>query len=570
MENKELYNLTDEVSLKFLGIVEENGNKIYKYEAVSIDKPNTKLFSVSSMGAIDSDNINKNKLVQHISNSLSNTKSSEINISKSNMEEMIKVPYEKDSNNLFKLTDDIAIKKVETVAIGGEKIYKYEAVSTEDTNQSLFEITSQGAINKDTVNKNKLAMYISENLNKKSNSNIIELSKKDVKEMTMVPYKKDTQKLFKLTDDIAVKQVEEITVGGEKTYKYEIVPTEDTNQSIVTIYSPKKLQDSSIDKNKLIKYISDTFEKNANTKEISLKKSDVNNMKVDKYNNNKNQAQAPFINIVDVFKFDEGKKIINNMANNFGGSGFTQKEYNGLKNALSDVPSKYSYLGDGIESALEGIVGKNGFSVGDIIANTSSVINEQFEILLNIISSSRDMQVETGEISPDIDAMLAGETQEEYSERFKKDYQNKFVNRKFNSFNEYFEEFGKFMYDYTAYSTEEVKTILEATEVANLNGLTDEQIETPNQLYEMRNSIAELVGIKMGLSGEELEKFMSSNADILTDAIKDTNILNGSNSSVKDFLYQITKQQNNWPIRKFMKEYQDLMLDLEQKGLVPT
>ena len=35
-----------------------------------------------------------------------------------------------------------------------------------------------------------------------------------------------------------------------------------------------------------------------------------------------------------------------------------------------------------------------------------------------------------------------------------------------------------------------------------------------------------------------------------------------SNKKSKDFLYQISKQQHAWPIRKFMKEYKDLMLDL--------
>ena len=34
------------------------------------------------------------------------------------------------------------------------------------------------------------------------------------------------------------------------------------------------------------------------------------------------------------------------------------------------------------------------------------------------------------------------------------------------------------------------------------------------------------------------------------------------NKNNKNFLYQINKQQNNWPIRKFMNEYQDLILDL--------
>ena len=34
------------------------------------------------------------------------------------------------------------------------------------------------------------------------------------------------------------------------------------------------------------------------------------------------------------------------------------------------------------------------------------------------------------------------------------------------------------------------------------------------------------------------------------------------NKNNKDYLYQISKQQNNWPIRKFMKEYLDYMLDL--------
>ena len=34
------------------------------------------------------------------------------------------------------------------------------------------------------------------------------------------------------------------------------------------------------------------------------------------------------------------------------------------------------------------------------------------------------------------------------------------------------------------------------------------------------------------------------------------------NKNNKNFLYQINKQQNNWPIRKFMNEYKDLMLDL--------
>ena len=36
----------------------------------------------------------------------------------------------------------------------------------------------------------------------------------------------------------------------------------------------------------------------------------------------------------------------------------------------------------------------------------------------------------------------------------------------------------------------------------------------------------------------------------------------GSEKKNKDFLYQISKQQNAWPIRKFMSEYEDLMLDL--------
>ena len=35
-----------------------------------------------------------------------------------------------------------------------------------------------------------------------------------------------------------------------------------------------------------------------------------------------------------------------------------------------------------------------------------------------------------------------------------------------------------------------------------------------------------------------------------------------TNKNNKNFLYQINKQQNNWPIRKFMNEYLDLMLDL--------
>ncbi len=55
----------------------------------------------------------------------------------------------------------------------------------------------------------------------------------------------------------------------------------------------------------------------------------------------------------------------------------------------------------------------------------------------------------------------------------------------------------------------------------------------------------------------ELSKNIASNS-FNNDYIENYN----SNKRAKDFLYQISKQQHSWSIRKFMKEYQDLMLDL--------
>ena len=74
--------------------------------------------------------------------------------------------------------------------------------------------------------------------------------------------------------------------------------------------------------------------------------------------------------------------------------------------------------------------------------------------------------------------------------------------------------------------------------IMNFNNLKTNILETKNKQNEVALKIAE----------------SSFNKDCVSNF--------RTNKNNKDFLYQINKQQNNWPIRKFMGQYLDLMLDL--------